>query len=377
MDLLDLRADQRAAAAKNEKAGEMYVFAAKQVKCTRCGIVPKSPLNAFFKRADSPLYAAQGGKICVCKDCANKIYDAYCQEHDPMYALMKFCCDFNYYYDKAIAIDLFDNGNFTLGRYIQMIGRQDKGKSFTDNFIDAMGEGRETIVSSATPEHQRTGNWSIEDKKNKDNVVDRIGYDPFIDGGYTDEQLKFLYNTCAGYLTDAVEQDPHKLQNVILMCKTYMQLETIDKLINSQFNAVKPDTQLISSLTTMKEKLTNTTTRIANENGFSEKTGGKTTQGSNTFSGIMRQMFDEDFALSKVNIHDVRMAESFKEIAAMNAHALIEEMNLTGDDYARLCAEQREFTAKLQDENEAITENNRLLQIKIKDLESQLRERTK
>lgn len=368
-----LREDQRAAAAKNERAGEMFVFASKHIKCTRCGVVVRNTTTNFYKRADSPIYAVQNGFICICKDCANKIYDDYCKDNDETYALMKFCCDFNYYFDKEIAASLFDNGSFTLGRYIVMVNRADKGKSFVDNFIQAFGEGRETVVTSETPEYKRTANWTISDRKNRDNVVARIGYDPFIDGGYTNDQLKFLYNTCTGYLTDAVEQDPHKLQNVILLCKTYMQLDTIDALINSQFNAVKPDTQLIASLTTMKEKLTNTTTRIANENGFSEKTGNKTAQGSNTFSGIMKRMFDENFELSKVNIHDVRMAESFREIASLNAHALIEEMNLSGDDYARLCAEQREYVANLQVENESLSETNRLLQIKIKDLETQLR----
>ena len=123
----------------------------------------------------------------------------------------------------------------------------------------------------------------------------------------------------------------------------------------------------------MKEKLSNTITRIANENGFSEKTSGKSSQGSNTFSGKMKEMLANDFSLSKVNIHDVRMAESFREVASMSSHALIEEMNLTGDDWARLCAEQRTFVTELQENNEKLEEENRLLYIKVKDLEDQIK----
>ncbi len=374
MDLLDLRADQRAAAAKNEKLGEMYVFASRHVKCTRCGLVPRKADTVFFKKNDSPVYSANNGRICICKSCAQKIFEAYAKEtNDPLYALMQFCAEFNYYYDKEVAIALYDNGTLSLGRYIAKINTVDRGKTFADNFASVVSTQREEPAVLEQPTYNRTTSWAIEDKKNKDNVSERIGYDPFIDGGFSDEQLKFLYNTCAGYLTDAVEQDPHKLQNVVLMCKTFLQLETIDKMLNNQFNSVNPDTQLIASLTATKEKLTNTITRIANENGFAEKTSGRSNQGSNTLSFKMREMEQKHFEFSKVNIHDVRMAESFKEIAKINAHALMDELAETGDDFARLCADQRQFVVELQEENDELTEQNRLLNIRIKDLEEQIK----
>ena len=45
-------------------------------------------------------------------------------------------------------------------------------------------------------------------------------------------------------------------------------------------------------------------------------------------------------------------------------------MNLTGDDYARLCAEQRTLVTDLQEKNADLEEENRLLLIKVKELES-------
>ena len=86
----------------------------------------------------------------------------------------------------------------------------------------------------------------------------------------------------------------------------------------------------------------------------------------------MKEMSDANFTLSKVNIHDVNMSESFREIAQMNAKALIDEMGMTGDDYARLCAEQRTFLSELQKQNDDLEETNRLLSIKIKDLETKM-----
>lgn len=374
MDLLSLRADQRAAQEKNTKAGEMFVFASNQMKCTRCGIVPRRPETSFYKKPNSLLYSAQDDRICVCKDCAGKIFDEYSKMYDPLVAVMRFCCDFNFYYNEEIVKNLYDNCNFTIGGYLRIINQSYKDLSFADSVNKLLKQNIiQKIKTTEDKEFDRTKNWSIEDKKNMDTVVSHIGYDPYVDGNYTDEQLKFLYNTSAGYLTDAVEQDPHKIQNVVLMVKTFLQLEIIDKSINAEFNSPEPDTSLISAYTNMKDKLTNSITRIANENGFSEKTSGRSSQGSNTLSKKIKEMYDAKFELSKVNIHDVRMAESFKEISKMNAHALIEELNCTGDDFARLCADQRELVTELQEKNENLMEDNRLLHIRVKDLEERIK----
>lgn len=373
---INLRADQRVAAEKNSKCGEMFIFASKHVKCTRCGIVPKNA-SMFFYKSNSPLYSVQDGRICVCKECLGKIYNEYLEQtQDALLALQKVCCDLNYYYDEDIADKLLDAQDFSLGKYIQTVTMTRRGLTFSDNFSDLL-EKQKLIADEPSTQTKRINKWNIEDKKNKDNVISKLGYDPFADNGYTDEQLKFLYNTTAGYLTDSVEQDPHKLQNVALLVKTFLQIDTIDKMINAQFNSMSPDVNLVSTLTATKEKLNTSAVRIANENGFSEKTSGRSSQGSNTLSARMQKMYDAKFELSKVNIHDVRMAEAYKEIAAINAHALINEMNLTGDDYARLCAEQRTFVSELQDKIEDVTEENRLLTIKLKDYEAQLKNKKK
>lgn len=372
---LEIRADQRAATAKNEKLGEMFVFASKKVKCTRCGIVPRNPDTFFYKR-QSYTYSAQDNRICVCKECANKIYDEFFELYqDPFVSMQLFCSEFNYYYNSDVVQNLIDNKKLSVGTYIASVGRTYKDKTFYDTYKELVAKKSSVQIQEEKEEStiKRIKKWTIEDRKNRDNVIALVGYDPFTDDEYTEEQLRFLYNTSAGYLTEAVEQDPHKLQNIIMMVKTFLQLETVDKLINKQFNSPVPDANLIGTFTTMKDKLNSSAIKIANENGFSEKTSGKSMQGSNTLSARMQKMYDANFELSKVNIHDVRMAESFREISSMNAHALIEEMNLTGDDYARLCADQRTFVSELQETNEEIEEENRLLRIKIKDLESQLK----
>ncbi len=372
MDIIQLNKTKREAAEKNEKNGEYYVWTSNHVKCTRCGIVPKSPESAFFKKSGSVSLSGQKDYLCVCKTCAEQIFNDYVAEcgNDDLQAVIKFCAEFNYYYDKEYAKSLIDSDNMKIGKYLRYINMKRKSRTFADNYIDIQ-KAVPADYATQLPQYDSEAKWTIEDKKNRDSVISRLGYDPFADSGHTDEQLRFLYNTFAGYLTDAVEQDSHKLQNVLMMVKTFLQLEIIDKNLDMQLNLASPDMQLVTNLTNMKEKLSRTATTIANENGFAAKTGARSAQGANTFSEKQKEMLEKKFSLSKVNIHDIRMAESFKEISKLNAHALIEEMNLTGDDYARLCAEQREFVTKLQDENEGLEEENRLLRIQLKEIQKQ------
>lgn len=384
MDILQLKAAQRAADEKNNKAGERYVMASRLIKCTRCGHVPRKADTFFYKQnTGSSLYAAQADRICICKSCCEELYTEYADPKNPYPGLMRFCCDLNYYYDEDLARSLYDNCTFTIGSYIGAVNRTRKNLTFIDCVEKVAQKIAEEMQlkqnqknnTQTIADFDRTAKWSIEDRKNKDNLVNLIGYDPYAtDGDYTDDQLKFLYNTSANYITDAVEQDPHKLQNVILMVKTFLQINNIDKLITAEMNTSSPDTALMTSLTAMKEKLASTATRIANENGFSEKTSGKARQGTNTLSEHMKVMLQDGFTLAQVNIHDIMIAESFKEIANMNAQALINEMNLTGDDYARLCAEQRTYVVKVQNERDDLAEENRLLNIKVKDLETQIKQ---
>lgn len=370
MGQLELRADQRNARAKNESSGEMYVFASNQIKCSRCGIVPKRQ-DSFFYKHPSIIYDVQNNRVGVCKDCMTKIYEDNLALYDDAYlAIQRWCAEFNYYYSQDAAEQLCENKNFSVGNYLRLLNASHKGKTFADSYQELKPKEQSAPKEISVA---RTSKWSIEDRKNRDNVINLVGFDPFADGGYTDEQLKFLYNTSAGYLTEAVEQDPHKLQSIIMMVKTFLQLDTVDRLINEQFASPTPDASIISTFTNMKDKLNSSIIKIANENGFSEKTSGKSMQGSNTLSARMQQMYNAHFELSKVNIHDVKMAESYREIAAMNAHALVNEMNLTGDDYARLCADQRAFVAELQETQEATEEENRLLRIRVKDLEKQIK----
>ena len=81
----------------------------------------------------------------------------------------------------------------------------------------------------------------------------------------------------------------------------------------------------------------------------------------------MKEMGENGFEEIKVNLMEAKLSESYTEVAEKNAHALIEELNLTGDDYARMVGEQSEMVRSLQDEKDKLQEELRLTKKALKE----------
>jgi hypothetical protein len=73
----------------------------------------------------------------------------------------------------------------------------------------------------------------------------------------------------AGYMNDDVLGDSHKVQAVINMMKTYLQVAQVDILINHQIKSAQPDTNEIKRMTGIKTDLQSSINAIAKENAIS------------------------------------------------------------------------------------------------------------
>lgn len=175
----------------------------------------------------------------------------------------------------------------------------------------------------------------------------------------------------ADYLTDDVLEDPHKMQRVISLVKTTLQLDSIDKLINIELRKKIPDNTLIKSLTDIKDKLERTINSSTSENGLSAKGSGKGSRGSTTLTNIMKEMGENGFEEIKVNLVDIKLSKSYQEIAADNAKALFDELNITSDEYAHMVAVQSQEMIALQDKIMKLEESVRLQKIEIKSLKTE------
>lgn len=321
----------------------------------------------------SPLFTSNELYTNICCDCANEIFDDMKSKYkDEKMALIILC----HYLDVYFAEDLYEkvkaNANFSYGNYSKLLnGTQYKAKNFTTYLVNTLKDKAEQDEYD-TGKSEEEVKWNSSDRKNKAYVLQTVGYDCFDDENYTVANRKFLFNTLADYLTDDVIEDPHKMQSVISLVKTTLQVENVDKLINSEFRQKIPDNSLIKSLTEIKDKLSRTINSSANDNGISAKGSGKGSKGSNTLTNIMKEMAENGFDEIKTNIVEVKMSNSYQEIARDNAKALIDELNFTSDEYARMVATQSEMIDDYQTKITKLEESIRLLKIENKTLKAEL-----
>lgn len=342
-------------------------------KCTRCGKTKSDPKGFFFMSKTSPLFVSNELFACICSDCSNELFENYKVKYkDEKLALMLICCHLDVFFSEELYEQVKDNANFSLGNYLKHINlSQYKAKNFITYLIN-VNQINGWLKDTTEIRDDKEANWKASDYKNKRYVLESIGYDCFDDESYTDENRKFLYNTLADYLTDDIIEDQHKIQNVILMVKTILQVENTDKLINAEFKKKIIDKDIIKPLTEIKNNLTNTITKIANENGIAAKTSGKSGKGANTLTNIMKEMAENGFEEIKTNIFNIKMCETFKNISDISNKSLFEQLNYQTDDYARMVAKQREELQLLFEEKEKLEESLRLIKIENKELKQQI-----
>lgn len=343
-------------------------------RCTRCGCEWETAKGHFFMNKSSMMFGSNCGYTNICVECANELFKEYQSRFkDTKLALMLICKDLDIFFSDALYDSIKVNPDFTIGNYFKYInGLQYARKNFSNTLLSMIND--KGLRPETEIREDREDKWRASDKKNKNYVLSSVGYDCFEDANYTDEERKFLFNTMADYLTDEVLEDPHKLQQVIILVKTLLQSDEIDKSINAEFKKGIPDLMTMDKLTSVKNKLIGNINTIALDLGISAKSAGKGNKGSNTLSNIMKEMQERGFEETKVNIVSAKMSASYQEIAKANAKALLEELNLTSDDYAQMVAQQSEMITELQEQNEKLEEDIRIAKLKVKEIESKYSE---
>ena len=182
----------------------------------------------------SPLFTSNELYTHVCCDCVNDLmFEMQTRYKDTKMALMIVCHYLDIYFSEELYESIKDNANFSFGNYTKLLnGTQYKAKNFTSALMEILNKG---LKGSQAIKEEKETKWCSSDLKNKNYVLQTIGYDCFEDESYNEGNRKFLFNTLADYLTDDVVEDPHKVVSVIQMVKITLQVDSIDKLINAEF----------------------------------------------------------------------------------------------------------------------------------------------
>lgn len=300
----------------------------------------------------------------ICRECANDYLERMrIRYKNEKLAMILTCAAVGVYFSEDEYESMKDKGDIQFGLYIaQLNKKQHKNKNFNTFIVEIINDGG-AIRGFEEIRDEKETRWKSADKKNQAYVVQTVGYDCFDDPNYTQDHRKYLFNTLADYLTDDVLEDPHKLQSVISLVKTTLQVDQVDAMINKELKAPIPDYQTIDKLSKTKNVLSGNVQSIANENGISAKASGKSNKKTNALTSIMKEASENGFDDFKVNVVSAKLSASYKEVSHSNSKALIEELNAQSDDYARLLSEQSVFVIELQEKIEALQEESRLLKV--------------
>lgn len=319
----------------------------------------------------SPLFTSNELYTHVCCDCVNDLmFEMQTRYKDTKMALMIVCHYLDIYFSEELYESIKDNANFSFGNYTKLLnGTQYKAKNFTSALMEILNKG---LKGSQAIKEEKETKWCSSDLKNKNYVLQTIGYDCFEDESYNEGNRKFLFNTLADYLTDDVVEDPHKVVSVIQMVKITLQVDSIDKLINAEFKNHIPKDTTIKSFSEIKSKLLSSINSLADANGISAKSSGKKGSGANALTNIMKEMAENGFEEIKVNIFNTKMSDAFKNIGNISNQSLFEQLNHQSDDYARMVATQREMIQEYVAKDEKLSEEFRLLKVENKRLIAQI-----
>lgn len=331
------------------------------ITCLKCG--KEKEEGEFYMNKWSRLYRENNNRVPFCKTCVQGLFDEYTKRHDEKTALIILCAELDMYYNPDIYDSVVSQNNcFNFGWYLRILqNSQYQHKSFQNSIIDG-----EIGKITKTKEETET-KWSKIDKQNMNFVISTVGYDPFEDCGMSDEDRKYCYNLLAGYCDiDGVKDDSHKMIGCIQIVQNQLQIRKIDEIITPELDDPNFDDSKLKSLTESKKKLQDNITKIAQDNNISSKSNGK--RGKNAFTQKMKDMSEDGYEPSRPNLFDIKTSESFKQVAAISAQCIGDQLAFDDSEFSAMVKEQREIITDLRSKNEVLEEENRNLKNELNDI---------
>lgn len=323
------------------------------------------PDTDFYYSRNSEIWNLSDNRPLFCRKCVDAYFKTITNRHGERNALIVICAMLDLpFVANMYASVVQKNGSFVLSDYISRLnGPQYKNMTFVNTLL---GEEITKI-----PEAENTGGirWSKSDKQNMQFVTSIVGYDPFEDLPAKDR--KRCFNIMAGYCdTDGIQEDGHKIESIVQITQSLLQSEKINELINSELLKKTPNEDRVRQLTATKKSLSDSIAKIAQDNNISSAYSKTAKQGTNTLSYKEREMMQKGFDDAAVNLFDIKTCDAMKQFLDLSNKSIMEQLTFDANDYTAMIKEQREMINQLQDENDKLKEDNRLLQNKIVDLET-------
>lgn len=214
-------------------------------------------------------------------------------------------------------------------------------------------------------------------KKNREDVIRLIGYDPFDKEAEEDKPL--LYSQLIGYLDTSGDSndDMMRISSAISIVRAFSQSAKIDDMLSDIFkNPQKAASSVgtIKSLQDAKKNANKMITDLAAESCLSLKNSKNASKGENTFTGRTKKLKDMDLREMENNAFDIGTAEGMRQVADISNASILKQIHLDENDYTEMLGQQREMIVNLQRLADENAEKARILLRENVDLKQYLKE---
>lgn len=262
-------------------------------------------------------------------------------------ALFDYCYKYNVFYDSQLARHILFSSEKALEQmpelYIKYLEADPKYSGLTfrsqlkrENFEKVYSEDLSLLALSE------------DDKKNRQQIISIIGYDPFKEELQADKPQ--LYRDLTGLLTDNLRKDITKQKAAIEIVKNYSTIAKYQNRVSDLLKGGEVDSETqetIDNLLAMIAKIQAIINATSKENGFST---GKTigNGGRGMLSDVMNQVENQYYDDGITNFYDQATSKSIGEVAEISFRAQLNQVKLSGTDYADILSQQAEIVKESQ-----------------------------
>lgn len=325
-------------------------------KCLRCGKEYDSPTPHFYMSKYSELFIKNDRRVPLCRECVKELFEMYSKRYQSDRTACIILC---YMLDVPFYHSLYDsvvtnNNIFSIGLYLRQVSnnQQYQYQTFAQTILSRELEKKEKDIQEAKEEK-----WTSQEKRNAEEVINALGYDPF--DGYPPDDRRFLFSEFIKYLDEDTLEDPYKLSQIIQVVNNNNQIRQYDLRI-SVLDPIK-DSQNIKELNSMKASLVTSNDKIAKENEISVKNRSNKDIGRSTLTYLMRDLREKDFKRAEADYYDQLRSEGSQWAIDMSFKALRANTFFDENDKEEIFDIQRSKIHSLQTQVDDLLEEKRQL----------------
>lgn len=374
-------------------------------RCTNCGHILKTNVNNFYTSYSS-LYA-DTGRLSICKNCLTDIFKTYINDfNDIERAIFELCRRMDYVFIKKIydtseneakwnnKMSLEEKGISIWKKYMKNITslpqykgytfKQGETNIFSENNISnkelgsytkieepvTMGNNdiitKNEVIKTNIDLSEEELQQRVQDKKNKEDVIRIIGYDPFENELELDKSKMYAKMVNMLSSDEDGQKDEMKITGIIEIIKSQNQVNKINDIItslSSDMNSLKDNIGTIKSLTDTKEKLGKSAMLVAKDNKLTDFYSGNKSPGAGTLTGMVKKLKELDLNEAQVNLFDIQTSLGMLQVARLSNKAIVENLNFGDDDLLDMVKFQKGKMEYYEKEYSKLKEENRRIKV--------------